>query len=167
MRISDWSSDVCSSDLSFLGLNGLSEIRNAGVARIRGIELDLGYRQNGFSINAGMSYNDAEIRRDFCAIANDAFVCTLPGADGADHSLLVPKGAALPITPKFQGNIVARYEFPVGDLGAHVQFAGNNIGKRRSDVRTLENGIKGMFDAYTTADISVGVKGEKIGRAHV
>src|SRR3546814_3354854 len=87
MRISDWSSDVCSSDLnyefgwktswgpvrfngaiyqqdwndiqlSFLGLNGLSEIRNAGVARIRGIELDLGYRQNGFSINAGMSYNE-------------------------------------------------------------------------------------------------------------
>src|SRR3546814_9374141 len=67
----DWN-DI---QLSFLGLNGLSEIRNAGVARIRGIELDLGYRQNGFSINAGMSYNDAEIRRDFCAIANDAFDC--------------------------------------------------------------------------------------------
>src|SRR3546814_15187245 len=102
----DWN-DI---QLSFLGLNGLSEIRNAGVARIRGIELDLGYRQNGFSINAGMSYNDAEIRRDFCAIANDAFDCTLPGADGADNALLAPKGAALPITPTFKGNIVARHE---------------------------------------------------------
>src|SRR3546814_19251028 len=89
-----------------------------------------------------MSYNDAEIRRDFCAIANDAFDCTLPGADGADNALLAPKGAALPITPKFKGNIVARYEFPVGELGAHVQFAVNHIGKRRSDVRTLEKGIK-------------------------
>src|SRR3546814_11661465 len=117
MRISDWSSDVCSSDLSFLGLNGLSEIRNAGVARIRGIELDLGYRQNGFSINAGMSYNDAEIRRAFCAIANDAFDCTLPGADGADNALLAPMAAALPITPKFKRNIVARYEFPRSEEG--------------------------------------------------
>lgn len=152
----DWN-DI---QLSFLGLNGLSEIRNAGVARIRGIELDLGYRQDGFSINAGMSYNDAEIRRDFCAIANATFDCTLPGADGADNALLAPKGTSLPVTPKFKGNIVARYEFPVGDLGAHVQFAVNHIGKRRSDVRTQENTIKGMFGAYTTADVSVGVKGD-------
>lgn len=161
----DWN-DI---QLSFLGLNGLSEIRNAGVARIRGIELDLGYRQDGFSINAGMSYNDAEIRRDFCAIANPEFDCSLDadldgsGAiddDSEINATLAPKGTSLPVTPKFKGNIVARYEFPVGDLNAHVQFAVNHIGKRRSDLRTQENGIKGMFDAYTTADVSVGVKGE-------
>src|SRR3546814_15675284 len=94
-------------------------------------------------------------------MAKDAVDRTLPGADGDEKAMLAPKGAALPSTPKFKGNIVARYEFPVGDLGAHVQFAVNHIGKRRSDVRTLENGIKGVFDAYTTADISVGVQGER------
>ena len=146
--------------LSFLGLNGLSEIRNAGIARVRGIELDLGYRQNGFSINAGMSYNDAQIRRDFCLIANPTFDCSLPSSDGADNALLAPKGTGLPVTPKFKGNVVARYEFPVGNLGAHVQFAVNHIGKRRSDLRTFENALKGPISAYTTADISIGVKGE-------
>jgi len=146
--------------LSFLGLNGLSEIRNAGIARIRGIELDLGYRENGFSINAGMSYNDATIRRDFCAIANATFDCTLPGSDGADNALLAPRGTSLPVTPKLKGNIVTRYEFPLGGLGGHVQFAVNHIGKRRSDLRTFENQLKGTLKAYTTVDISVGVKAE-------
>lgn len=141
--------------LSFLGLNGLTEIRNAGIARIRGVELDLGYRRDGFSINAGMSYNDATIRRDFCLIANAAFDCTTPGND-----LLAPKGTHLPVTPKFKGNVVTRYEFPIGNLGGHVQFALNHIGKRRSDLRTFENALKGPFAAYTTADISVGVKGD-------
>ena len=62
--------------LSFLGANGLTEIRNAGIARIRGVEMDVGYRAGGFSLNAGFSYNDAEIRRDFCRIANPTFDCT-------------------------------------------------------------------------------------------
>ncbi len=141
--------------LSFLGANGLTEIRSAGIARIRGIELDLGYRAGGFSINLGGSYNDATIRRDFCAIANPQFDCTTPG-----NALLAPAGTQLPVTPKFKGNAVARYEFPLGAMDGHVQFAVNHVGKRRSDLRTVENAIVGNFDAYTTADISIGVKGE-------
>jgi len=141
--------------LSFLGLNGLSEIRNAGIARIRGIELDVGYRQDGFSINAGMSYNDAEIRRDFCRIANATFDCTTAG-----NSRLAPAGTGLPVTPKLKGNVVTRYEFPIGDLGGHVQFAVNHTGKRRSDLRTFENELKGTLKSYTTVDFSLGVKAD-------
>jgi iron complex outermembrane recepter protein len=155
--------------LSFLGENGLSEVRNAGIARIRGIEADIGFRAGGFSLNAGASYNDAEIRRDFCAIANPAFDCTinadLDGSGAIDDSseinaTLAPAGTRLPVTAKFKGNAVARYEMPIGDLDAHIQFAVNHIGKRNSDLRLFENALKGQFDAYTTADISVGVKGE-------
>lgn len=141
--------------LSFLGANGLTEIRSAGIARIRGIELDLGYRAGGFSLNLGGSYNDATIRRDFCAVANTQFDCTTPG-----NALLAPAGTQLPVTPKFKGVAVARYEFPLGAMDGHVQFAVNHVGKRRSDLRTVENAIVGNFDAYTTADISIGVKGE-------
>ena len=141
--------------LSFLGANGLSEVRNAGIARIRGVEADVSYRSGGFSLNAGGSYNDATIRRDFCAVANATFDCTTTGND-----LLAPSGSRLPVTAKFKGNAVARYEFPISGVDGHVQFAVNHIGKRRSDLRTLENDIVGDFKAYTTADFSIGVKGE-------
>ena len=150
--------------LSFLGANGLSEVRNAGIARIRGVEADVSYRSGGFSLSAGGSYNDATIRRDFCAIANPQFDCSVPfsndGDDSNDNSELAPSGSRLPVTAKFKGNVVARYEFPISGLDGHVQFAVNHIGKRRSDLRTLENDIVGNFKAYTTADFSVGVKGE-------
>jgi outer membrane receptor protein involved in Fe transport len=141
--------------LSFLGANGLSEVRNAGIARIRGIEADLSYRSGGFSLGMGASYNDATIRRDFCAVATPDFDCTTPG-----NSLLAPSGSRLPVTAKFKGNAVARYEFPIGGVDGHVQFAVNHIGKRRSDLRPFENDIVGNFKSYTTADFSVGVKGE-------
>jgi len=141
--------------LSFLGANGLTEIRNAGVSRIRGIEMDAGFRSNGFSLNAGFSYNDAEIRRDFCAIANATFDCTT-----TDNELLAPSGSRLPVTAKVKGNAIARYEFPVADWDGHVQFAVNHTGSRRSDLRPAQNAIKGNLDAYTTADFSVGVKNE-------
>ena len=144
--------------LSFLGLNGLTEIRNAGVARIRGIEFDIGYRTGGLTLSVGGSYNDATIRKDFCRIANASFNCALPGSDGSANALLASKGTQLPITAKFKGNAIARYEFPLGSWDAHVQFAVNHIGKRRSDLRDQENAIKGMFDAYDTADLSIGVK---------
>ena len=145
--------------LSFLGANGLTEIRNAGIARIRGVEADLYYRAGGFSLSLGGSYNDATIRRDFCRIANATFDCTID-PPGQTNALLAPAGSRLPVTAKFKGNAVARYEFPIGGMDGHFQFAVNHIGKRRSDLRPFENGIVGNFKAYTTADISFGVKGE-------
>jgi len=141
--------------LSFLGANGLTEIRNAGIARIRGAELDVGYRTGGFSLNAGLSYNDAEIRRDFCRIANATFDCTTAG-----NALLAPAGSRLPVTPKIKGNLVARYEFPIAEWNGHVQLAANHTGSRTSDLRTAQKAIKGGLDAYTTLDLSFGVKND-------
>lgn len=150
----DWSGI----QLSFIGANGLTEIRNAGIARIRGAELDIGYRSGGLSLNLAGSYNDATIRRDFCAIANATFDCTTAG-----NSLLAPAGTQLPVTAKFKGNAVARYEFPLGGMDGHFQIAANHIGKRRSDLRTRQNAIKGFFDAYTTVDLSAGIERGNLG----
>ncbi|MEO6388525.1 MAG: TonB-dependent receptor [Croceibacterium sp.] len=144
--------------LSFLGANGLSEVRNAGIARIRGAELDLGYHANGFSLNLSGSYNDSKIRRPFCRIANAQFDCTAPGPQGQSNSELAPTGTQLPLTPKFKGTAITRYEFPVGSWDGHIQAAVTYTGRRRSDLRTLENALKGEFDAYATADFSIGVK---------
>ncbi len=147
--------------LSFLGANGLSEVRNAGDARIRGIEMDVGYRNGGFSLNLGGSYNKAKITTPFCKIANPAFNCALPGPAGEANALLAPAGTRLPVTPRFKGNFVARYEFPVGKWDAHVQASANYEGLRTSDLRTATRAIVGSFGAYTTADLSFGVKNEK------
>ena len=148
----DWN-DI---QLSFLGQSGLTEIRNAGVARIRGVEADLGYRAGGLSLSLSGSYNDATIRKDFCKTANAAFDCTTPG-----NSLLARAGTRLPVTAKFKGNAIARYEFPLGGWKGHVQMAASHIGKRRSDLRDFENTIKGTFGAYTTVDMSLGVKNDR------
>jgi iron complex outermembrane recepter protein len=140
--------------LSFLGQSGLTEITNAGVARIRGIEADIGFNSGGFSLNVGGSYNDAEIRQDFCA--SIAVACGIVG-----NPILAPSGTRLPVTPKFKGNAVARYEFPISSWEGHIQFAVNHNGSRRSDLRVLQNALKGNFDAYTTVDFSVGMKSDK------
>ncbi len=154
----DWT-DI---QLSFLGENGLTEIRNAGIARIRGIEGDFTYREGGLTLSLSGSYNDATIRRDFCRIANPGFDCTFDPGDGRTNALLAPSGSQLPVTAKFKGNAIARYEFPLGEWDAHVQGALAHVGKRRSDVRTLEKAIKGTFDAYTTADVSIGVRKDNL-----
>jgi iron complex outermembrane recepter protein len=155
--------------LSFLGANGLTEIRNAGIARIRGAEIDVGYRSGGFSLNMGMSYNDAEIRRDFCAIANPQFDCTIDadldgsGAIDSDNEInqtLAPNGSRLPVTAKFKANAVARYEFPISEWNGHIQLAANHTGSRRSDLRTLQSGIKGGLGSYTSVDFSFGIKND-------
>src|SRR3546814_12377309 len=65
--------------------------------------------------SVGGSYNDATIRRDFCAIANDQFDCTID-PPGQTNALLAPAGTRLPVTAKFKGNAVARYDFPVAGL---------------------------------------------------
>jgi iron complex outermembrane recepter protein len=139
--------------LSFLGANGLTEIRNAGIARIRGVEMDAGFRSGGFSLNSGFSYNDAEIRRDFCVSASIA-------CDPVLNPVLAPAGSRLPVTPKFKGNAVARYEFPIADWDGHVQLAANHTGSRNSDLRTEQKAIKGKLGSYTTVDLSLGMKSE-------
>ncbi|MBO9498033.1 MAG: TonB-dependent receptor [Novosphingobium sp.] len=137
--------------LSFLGANGLTEIRDAGIARIRGIEGDLSFHEGGLTLGISGSYNDAKITRDFCEIANADFDCTTPG-----NSLLAPAGTQLPVTPKIKGNALARYEFPIGDWKGHIQMAISHTGKRRNDLRPDINAIVGNLAAYTTADFSLG-----------
>lgn len=156
--------------LSFIGANGLTEIRNAGIARIRGIEFDFGYQHGGFSIDLNGSYNDADIRRDFCRIANLEFDCSidvdLDGSGAIDNdneinATLAPAGTRLPLTPKFKGNAVARYEFPLSGMwDGYVQGVVSHVGSRRSDLREIENAIKGTYSAYTTADLSIGARGD-------
>lgn len=144
--------------LSFLGANGLTEIRNAGDARIRGFELDAFARAApGLTFGIGAAYNDAEITKDFCLIANEQFDCTIPGADGTENALLAPSGTRLPVTARFKFNMLGRYEFALAGGTGHLQGAMVHEGRRTSDLRLLEREALGDAKGYTTVDLSAGL----------
>ena len=96
--------------MSFLGQNGLTQIQNAGNARIRGAEFDVMIRPSqGLTINLGAAFNDAET---------------------TNATPLAPEGTRLPLTARFKGNARLRYEFPVGGMNGHVQLNASHEGRR-------------------------------------
>lgn len=159
----DWS-DI---QLSVLGANGLTEIRNAGDARIRGVEADLLLRPvTGLTLSLGAAYNNAKLRNDFCRYANEDNDCTIPGPDDRDsdsdpevNEVLAPSGTRLPLTARIKANGRARYEWPMfGNGRAHVQGTVSYEGARRRDLRLFENSIYGNMRAYTIVDLVAGVE---------
>ena len=150
--------------LSFLGANGLTEIRNAGNARIRGAEVDFYYRPvTNLTLSAGAAYIRGKLTNAFCLIANEDFDCDLDvdlDGDGIpeENEELAPSGTRLPLTARFKGSVRARYEFPVGTMNGHFQLSGSYEGKRTRDLRTLQNGIYGNLPAYSQWDASTGVR---------
>jgi iron complex outermembrane receptor protein len=143
--------------LSFLGANGLTEVRNAGDARIRGFEADLLLRpMQGLSWSTGVSFNDAEMRTDFCGFVSPDCI---EHDTGLELDLGAPKGTRLPLTAKWKGNSRVRYEWAAwsnvrASLQANVSFEGN----RTRDIRAAIQDIYGKMDAYTLIDIGAGLE---------
>lgn len=153
-NIAAYQEDWKNIQLSFLGANGLTEIRNAGNARIRGFEADLLLRPlPGLSWSTGVSLNDAKITKDFCLIANKEFDCTI----GDGNELLAPSGTRLPLTARWKGNSRARYEWNIGEMRANVQGSVTYEGKRTRDLRLEINDIFGNLRSYTLVDASAGL----------
>jgi outer membrane receptor protein involved in Fe transport len=136
---------------SFLGANGLTEIRNAGQAKMTGIESDFSWRATeALSLTAAGSYVDAQLDEDYC---NDKL--TNPTCSG---SLQAPAGTQLPITSKIKANATARYEWDAGDFHAHVQGAWVYQSKSYADLRTVERDIIGALPSFSSFDFTGGVK---------
>lgn len=139
---------------SILGANGLTEIKNANQARIRGLETQLNWAATyDLQLGAGMAFYDAKLTANYCGYT-DASGNPVTNCAGA---ALAPSGSQLPVTPKFKGNLTARYTFDVGEKEAFFQAAMVHVGQRRSDLRTVENGLVGNLPAYTTMDVSAGI----------
>ena len=138
---------------AILGPNGLTEIRNAAKARIRGLETDFTFMPgNGFTIAIGGTYLDTELSDNYCgftdADGNPVTTCADP---------LAPAGTRLPASPEFKGNLTARYEFPVGsDWEGHFQFAGVYQTEIRSNLETETNRLIGTQPGYGTIDLALG-----------
>ena len=136
-----------------LGANGLTEIKNANQARIRGLEAELNWAATyHLELSGGVAFYDAKLAANYCGFTDPSGtpVTDCPGAEQA------PKGAQLPVTPKFKGNLIARYTFDLGEDELFIQGALVHVGERRSDLRTFENSLDGNLAAYTTMDLSAG-----------
>ena len=148
-----------------LGANGLTEIKNANQARIRGLEAELNWAATyNLEISGGVAFYDAKLAANYCGFTDPSGKPITDCPAGTVNPLTgdtvsgpeAPKGAQLPVTPKFKGNLVARYTFDLGEDELFVQGALVHVGERRSDLRTFENSLDGNLAAYTTMDLSAG-----------
>ena len=150
---------------SYLGANGLTEIRNAAQARIRGLETDVRWAATyNLAITGGAAFYDSKLTKDYCgalspitgeAITNCPAGSTVDGIDFPDGPE-APAGTRLPVTARFKGNLTARYSFDLWGGQAFWQAAVIHQGSRRVDLRIAENNTVGDLKAYTLADLSVG-----------
>jgi iron complex outermembrane receptor protein len=137
---------------SYLGPNALPIIANAGQADIKGLESDAEFQvMEGLTLSGGFAYLDTKLTQDFAPID--------PTTGLVDPKLFAPKGEQLPVTPKFKGNLSARYTFDVGnDYRAHVQATGLYVDKRYADLRQVARTILGPEPQYFSADFSTGIE---------
>ncbi len=138
---------------ALLGPNGLTEIKNANQAEIRGLEMDIQWVVNyNFTLTAGVAFYDAELTANYCGFTDDDGI---PVTECDDPQ--APDGTQLPITPDFKGNVVGRYAFDWGDYQAYFQGAVVHEGERKSDLRLVQREILGDLPSYTSVDLSAGI----------
>ena len=141
---------------SFLGPNSLTIIENAPSARVQGVESNVDWRATDrLTLSANIAYNDAALTRNFCGTTGDPPVL-IDSCSSADAVAL--KGQQLPYTPKFKGNLTARYAWEAGPWEAHVQGALLYQTRNYPALRVQDIADLGVMPAYATADFSVGAE---------
>jgi outer membrane receptor protein involved in Fe transport len=140
---------------AYLGANALTIIANAGNAEIRGIESELEFAvTEGLTLSGGFSLLDAKLTQTYC---DNYPACLAPNYEG-----YAPSGTRLPVTPRFKGDITARYTFPVAQYKGNVQVSGVYVGTRNSDLRVVAADELGNEPAYAVADVSAGLEINKL-----
>jgi outer membrane receptor protein involved in Fe transport len=151
---------------SYLGQNGLTEIRNAAQARIRGLETDIRWAATyNLALSAGAAFYDAKLTDNYCGWlrpdGSPETICPNGTVDPNGNVVTgpqAPEGTRLPVTPRFKGNLNARYTWDAWGGEAFVQATVIHEGERRVDLRVAENELVGNLDAFTMADLSTGFR---------
>ncbi len=139
---------------AFLGTQSLTVIRNAGQAQIKGVESQIDWIPlPGLTLSGAATFVDAKLTQNYCAHpdANGNLVTDCANPDA-------PAGTQLPVTPKFKGDGIARYEWSLGAYDAHVQGALVYQSSSPSALRTVDRQILGDQAAYATLDLLAGLQ---------
>ncbi|WP_286234986.1 TonB-dependent receptor [Thalassotalea sediminis] len=117
----------------------LTFIENAADSEIMGLEGDVVWRAtDNLTLYGAFSYNDTELT-----------------ALKAEVIEMAPIGSALPLTPKFQGNVRARYDWELGEYYANWQIAAQYAGKSYSSIVESEREEQ---DSYSLLNASFGLE---------
>ncbi|MDR3512793.1 MAG: TonB-dependent receptor [Caulobacteraceae bacterium] len=146
---------------------------------VKGVEAQVAARvTHNLTIQASGSYNDDSQTTSPCLIGN------IPGSPSFGKCITeaVPRGGSGPVpftnpfgdvgsvpafSPKFEGNIRARYEWTVQDYDAFVQVGGNYVGSMWNQPASYSSGVGVVIPntvnlrfkqpAYATLDASIGI----------
>ncbi len=139
---------------SYLGANSFTEIHNGPDARIRGVDLDLGYNRGGFSLNLAAAYTDAKMTKNLCAVDDPTYTCT-------SSSIVSPAGTRLPITPQWKFSGTARYSHDMGNAKAYGQLNAAYQSSASSDVRLAQATALGVQPGFATVNMAFGIDWDK------
>jgi iron complex outermembrane receptor protein len=157
---------------SVLGENSFTEIRNAGQAVINGIESDVDWLvDDHFSLAGSASVIDSNLTTPLCGVTNpvtDQNVTQCPGP--ADpYPPWAPANTQMPVSPKYKGNLTARYQWNIDDFLAHLQASLSGQSSSWPDLRVeapnpvtgIETPIRsalGKQPGYATVDLAAGIE---------
>ena len=153
---------------SFLGHNSVTIIQNGGSAKIQGIESELEWAVGGgWHLSVSGSLLHANTTANYCGTtdingkvvtSDDCSYIKADGTPSGPKSILAPKGADLPISPKFKANAVARYNFELMSWEADVQGAIVYQTATAPALKTEDQRLIGKQPAYALFDLSAGVE---------
>ncbi len=155
---------------ALLGQNGLTEIKNAAEAEIKGLEMDLAWAvTDRFQVSAGVAFIDSKLTKPYCGFVDPA--TQIPVAvdpcpdffdrdnDGDTTDFISPEaraGTELPVTSDFKANLTLRQSFQLGDWDSYWRASVVHKGKSRADLRDAENAILRDQPGYEIIDVSAG-----------
>jgi outer membrane receptor protein involved in Fe transport len=141
---------------SYLGANALTEIRNAGAAKIRGVEASLEWAaRQGLTVSVGAAYIDAKLTKDFCKNL-DATGAPLPAGDCPADSF-APADTRLPVTPRLKGNVTTRYTASFAGFESYLQGTLSYQSDSASSLIPNERVFLPDQRPYAIADFSAGI----------
>jgi outer membrane receptor protein involved in Fe transport len=111
---------------SFLGPNSLTIIENGGNARIKGIENEIEWAATSeLTLSTNFTFLDPRLTQNYCGSVGVTECPTLVTPNNFGGAPIIgpqaPAGSNLPVTPKFKGNVIARYSFD--EVGGFKPFA--------------------------------------------
>ncbi len=149
------------------GLGNLTFNTNGPDYKVKGIEIQfIAQVMQGLTISGAAAWNSSEQTNSPALINNNPY-CTatigpnnptpcVPGYGSAIPNVPNPYGAPgsrLAMSPPFEGNIRARYEWPLGSYHAWVQGVAAHIGETISQTGNVS---PFTMPGYTTYDASIG-----------
>jgi iron complex outermembrane receptor protein len=149
------------------GVTGnLTFTANGGDYKVKGLEMSVVARvTHGLTLSAGASWNHSELTRGAVLLDDNGNPIDFSKYSIGGVPLVNPAGpigSPLAGSPPFQGNLRARYEFPLGDYEAFCQLAGIHQAHSFASTDQLTKDLQGNSIAYdqpgfSTYDASVGL----------